>query len=121
MDPEVEANWKPLETRLGKSRCAGFMYMGRINGINLYKHGITRTYLNLDEEGNCFRPTGGGCYQPADFQEELHMIEEYLKSLGYTLETPYDDAFMRQKHAILRQQGMSLITLQLDPDDKTIH
>ena len=47
----MEANWKPLESRLGRKRCVGFMYMGRVNGINLYKHGITRTYLNLDEGG----------------------------------------------------------------------
>jgi hypothetical protein len=28
----MQANWKPLEKRLGPARCAGFMYMGRING-----------------------------------------------------------------------------------------
>ena len=43
----MEANWKPLEKALGKARCAGFMFMGRVNGINLYKHGISRSYLNL--------------------------------------------------------------------------
>ncbi len=50
----MEANWKPLENRLGRKQCLGFMYMGRVNGINLYKHGITRTYLNLDDDGNCY-------------------------------------------------------------------
>jgi len=47
----MEANWTPLVGRLGRKRCVGFMYMGRMNGINLYKHGITRTLLNLDDEG----------------------------------------------------------------------
>jgi hypothetical protein len=42
----------PLEERLGKNRCVGFLYMGRVNGINLYKHGIARMYLNLDVR-NC--------------------------------------------------------------------
>ena len=28
-----------------RDRCVGFMYMGRVNAINLYKHGITRSYL----------------------------------------------------------------------------
>jgi hypothetical protein len=28
-------NWRPLEEKLGHHRCAGFMYMGRVNGINL--------------------------------------------------------------------------------------
>ena len=39
----MEPNWKPLENRLGAARCAGFMFMGRMNGINLYKHGISRS------------------------------------------------------------------------------
>jgi hypothetical protein len=47
----MEANWKPLEKRLGRNRCVGFMYMGRVNGVNLYKHGTARTYLNLDDDG----------------------------------------------------------------------
>lgn len=51
-------NWKPLETKLGPQRCAGFMYMGRVNGINLYKHGIARMYLNLDDSGACYAEVG---------------------------------------------------------------
>lgn len=47
-------NWKPLVAKLGKKRCVGFMFMGRVNGINLYKHGITRMYLNLDDSGECY-------------------------------------------------------------------
>jgi hypothetical protein len=56
----MEANWKPLENRLGRERCRGFTYMERMNGLNLYKHGITRTYLNLDDDGNCYARTGSG-------------------------------------------------------------
>jgi hypothetical protein len=37
-----QPNWKPLEQRLGIKRCAGFMFVGRVNGVNLYKHGIAR-------------------------------------------------------------------------------
>ena len=54
----MEADWKPLENRLGRKRCVGFMCMERVNGINLYKHGITRTYLNFDHDGNCYITTG---------------------------------------------------------------
>ena len=32
----MEANWKPLESRVGRTRCAGFMFMGRVGWINLY-------------------------------------------------------------------------------------
>jgi hypothetical protein len=31
----VKPNWQPLIEKLGQERCVGFMYMARINGINL--------------------------------------------------------------------------------------
>lgn len=50
----MESNWKALEECLGSARCAGFMFTGRVNGINQYKHGISRRYLFLDGRGsNC--------------------------------------------------------------------
>ena len=101
----MEANWKPLETRLGRERCVGFMYMGRLNGINLYKHGITRTYLNLDDEGNCYIAIGSGCYRRGDFGFELRKLEGTLKDLHATLETPYDDVFVARKGVELGKQG----------------
>ena len=68
----MEPVWAPLERLLGKGRCVGFMFMGRTNGtINRYKHGITRTYLNLDDEGNCYVPGNGGTYVQADWDAEL--------------------------------------------------
>lgn len=47
----MEANSEAAGMSIGRSCCVGFMYMGRVNGINLYKHGISRTYLNLNDEG----------------------------------------------------------------------
>jgi hypothetical protein len=117
----METNWKPLETRLGRKRCLGFMYMGRVNGINLYKHGITRTYLNLDDEGNCYIATGSGCYRRADFESELRKLEGTLKDLHATLETPYDDVFISRKRDELRQHGVSLLTLQIEAREMKIH
>jgi hypothetical protein len=117
----METNWKPLESRLGPKRCVGFMYMGRVNGINLYKHGITRTYLNLDDEGNCYTTTGPGCYSLVDFEFELNKLEETLKGLHATLETLYDDVFIARKREELRQHGISLLTVQAEPGDLKIH
>ena len=117
----MKANWKPLESRLGRKRCVGFMYMGRVNGINLYKHGITRTYLNLDDEGNCYTGTAPGCYILIDFVFELRKLEETLKGLHATLETPYDDVFIARKRDELRQQGISLLTVQLEPQGMKVH
>ena len=117
----VEPNWKPLENRLGRLRCAGFMYMGRVNGINLYKHGISRTYLNLDDDGNCYIRMGSGSYTAADFKSELVKLEQLLNDLHATLETPYHESFIGRKRDVLRQQGISLLTIQVEPEDVLIH
>ena len=117
----MEPNWKPLEDRLGAARCAGFMFMGRTNGINLYKHGISRSYLHLDDDGNCYRAGKPGCYVPADFEQELAEMEKLLKGLGATLETSYDESFITQKREVLRQHGVSLLTIQVEADEVTIH
>jgi hypothetical protein len=91
------------------------MFMGRVNGLNRYKHGITRTYLNLDDDGNCYIPAEGGIYHHGDWAAELGKLEADLASLGATLETPYDDLFVAQKQTALLAQGISLVTIELAP------
>ena len=118
---EVQPNWVPLERRLGKARCVGFMFMGRVNGINRYKHGITRTSLHLDDEGNCYLPGGSGTYAPADWDTELGKLEACLAALGSTLTTPYDKDFIAQKRKALRRQGISLLTITVDPHETNVH
>jgi len=117
----MEPNWKPLESRLGAARCAGFMFMRRVNGINLYKHGISRSYLYLDDDGNCYAAGDPGCYVPVDFDQELSKLERLLKGFGATIETPYDENFITQKREALRKHGISLMTIQVEPDEMTIH
>jgi len=97
------------------------MFMGRVNGINLYKHGISRSYLYLDDDGNCYAARKPGCYLPANFDQELSKLEERLKGLRATLETSYDEGFIAQKREALRQQGVSLLTIQVELDEMTIH
>ena len=48
MQTDFKPNWKPLEKKIS-NRCQEFMYMGRVGGINLYKHILTRRYVNLDD------------------------------------------------------------------------
>ena len=62
-------NWKPLEDKLGV-RCQEFMFMGRMGGINLYKHILTRRYLNLDDSGNCYVYREGR-YEPANLDGQI--------------------------------------------------
>ena len=116
----MEPNWAPLENRLGRASCVGFMFMGRVNGINQYKHGITRTYLYLDDASNCYKAEKGG-YVPANWGVELGKMEACLARLDASLATPYDEQFVVRKRNALRQQGVSLLTIEVQPQDINIH
>ena len=50
----MEPNWKPLVDNRDEERCVGFMFMGRMNGINLHKHGVAGRYLHLGDRGQCY-------------------------------------------------------------------
>jgi hypothetical protein len=117
----MEPVWAPLERQLGKARCAGFMFMGRLNGINRYKHGITRTNLFLDDEGNCYLPGKSGSFVRADWDSELGKLEASLTTLGWTLNTPYDEDFIAKKQHALLERGISPLTIAVDPQERNIH
>ena len=117
----MQANWEPLEKRLGRARCVGFMFMGRVNAINLYKHGITRTYLNLEDRANCYASRGDWRYEPADFSVELAKIEASLRELGETLATVYDDEYIARKDHALQQAGIPLLRIKVEPEEVTVN
>jgi cob(I)alamin adenosyltransferase len=97
------------------------MFMGRVNGINQYKHGITRTYLNLDDESNCYIRADRGDYLRGDWEAELGKLEACLATLGAHLATPYDEEFIVQKQKALLEQGISLLTIEVEPQEIKIH
>jgi hypothetical protein len=47
-------NWEPLERVLSPEECADFMYMGRTGEIELYKHRLTRRYLNIGRNSQSY-------------------------------------------------------------------
>ena len=114
------ANWKPLEAKLGALRCAGFMFMGRSNGINQYKHGISRRYLFLDDEGRAYESAERNEFPEIAFEEALERVERPLKALGVTLETRYDAAYVRRKAAALREAGIETLRILIEPEDRTV-
>lgn len=63
MKCEIEAgqpDWRPLERALPSEFCESFMFMGKAGDIVLYKHRITRRYLNIDAvTGKFYRYTNG--------------------------------------------------------------
>lgn len=119
----MEPNWKPLEEKLGKERCVGFMYMGRVNGINLYKHGIARIYLNLDDLGRCYVQRGNSRYEyeSADFEVELARLEAALAGIGESLESTYDEEYVARKRAALEKAGIRLVRFKLKPKHLSIN
>jgi hypothetical protein len=104
--------WDPLEKALPYKWCGGFMYMGRTNGIHMYKHGFTRHYLNLDDDGNAYRYLPGSeRYVPMNRFEAIENAFEGLALMGIDRSTPYDDAAVRRRHKAIEDSGMSLISL----------
>jgi hypothetical protein len=41
-------DWRPLENAMPPEFCEEFMFMGKACDIVLYKHRLTRRYLNID-------------------------------------------------------------------------
>jgi hypothetical protein len=117
----MEANWKPLEDRLEPAQCAGFMFMGRLNGINFYKHGLSRRYLNLGDDGRAYRYVDRGRFTEIPFEEALAWVAEPLAELGKTLETAYDEAYMARRSATLRTAGWDELRVQIQPEEVAIH
>jgi len=57
-----EPNWVPLELVLPACELENFMYMGRSGEIELYKHCLTRRYLNISADGQRFYRYSDGTY-----------------------------------------------------------
>ena len=117
----MEPIWKPLIARLGEKRCVGFVFMGRVNGINLYKHGIARMYLNLDDSGQCYVTSEKWRFERADFDCELDKLERTLAELGETLESGYDESYIARKYDALKRAGLPLRRIEIQPEDLSIN
>ena len=112
--------WKPLVEKLGRDRCVGFMYMGGVNCVHQYKHGITRTYLNLDEHGNCYVWNQTWGFVNADFEVELSGLEADLRKCDATLVVPYDEDYIAQKEEVLQSLGIQALRIKVEPGDWTL-
>jgi hypothetical protein len=51
------------------------MFMGRVNGVYLYKHRVTRRYLNLSEDGRALLRVDGEQFEEIGFAEALALVE----------------------------------------------
>ncbi|MBY0502766.1 MAG: hypothetical protein K2X03_02575 [Bryobacteraceae bacterium] len=91
--------------------------MGRLNGINQYKHGISRQYLFLDDDGRAYEVAARNEFREIAFEEALAPVETSLREVGATLETAYDDAYIERKTAALEALGIGLLRIQVVPEE----
>ena len=94
------------------------MFMGRVNGINQYKHGISRRYLFLDDEGRTYEAAGRDGFREIPVEEAIARVEAPLREMGETLETPYDSAYITRKDAALREVGFDVLRTRIVPADE---
>ncbi len=69
-----EPNWPPLERVLPASELENYMYMGRAGAIELYKHRLTRRYLNIGPDGGRFYRYCDGAYIEISRSEALDHV-----------------------------------------------
>ncbi|MFZ3278351.1 MAG: hypothetical protein WA182_15735 [Candidatus Sulfotelmatobacter sp.] len=69
-----EPNWTPLELVLAARELEDFMYMGRSEEIELYKHCLTRRYLNISADGQRFYRYSNGTYVEITKAEALDHV-----------------------------------------------
>lgn len=75
--PSCELNWEPLRKQLHPELCGVFMFMALYPTtagvtIHTYKHRDTRRYLNIDDDGMCYRYASDGCYKAISADEALN-------------------------------------------------
>ncbi len=76
-----EPNWTPLELLLPASELENFMYMGRAGEIELYKHWLTRRYLNISADGQRFYR-----YSDETYVESHSFGDLEIRSVGIAVE-----------------------------------
>lgn len=108
-----EPDWDPLHVVLPLEWCAGFMWMFRVTEgdavIEMYKHGITRRYLMLDQHNRAYLYTGERHVQiPVALAVE--QVFDNIEEMGWTRETAYDEEFVAEKHRQLRAAGWTVIS-----------
>jgi hypothetical protein len=90
--------------------------------IAQYKHGITRRYLHLDENGNAYRyvpapePTRCGSHLRIVIALAIEEVFDGIELLhgvnaADPRATPYDDAFRRARNRALQRAGFTVVEL----------
>lgn len=90
------------------------MWMNRITQgetvIELFKHGITRRYLNLGRDGGAWRyDHQKNVYRPEPLDSAIEAVFEDIELCGADRSTVYDAAYISARNRRLREQGWEVI------------
>lgn len=117
--PKIEDQWGPLRLVVPEKQRDGFMFMGTNHDfpgseseplIYLYKHGISRGYLNVDEEGLFYKfNPQTDTYSRVSQEDAFKKVFDDLESLNATPETKYDDAYRAERDQKLADAGFTVI------------
>ena len=69
-----QPDWRPLENAMPPEYCESFMFMGKAGDIVLYKHCLTRRYLNIDAVTGKFCRYANGEYVEIDRRQALDSV-----------------------------------------------
>jgi hypothetical protein len=108
-----DPDWAPLEAALPIEECAGFiwMYRDQIEGapIEVYRHGITRHWLQLGHDGTAYRWSEQDGYQPIPVDGAIEHVFEGLAELAATRETNGAE-FLAERDARAAEAGWMVIS-----------
>ena len=70
-------DWRPLENAIPPEYCEDYMYMGKAGDIVLYKHRLTRRYLNIDAVTGVFYRYANGEYVEIGRRQALDSVYDH--------------------------------------------
>jgi hypothetical protein len=116
-----ETTWQPLEALIGPALWGQFMYMGESAApdgtpIMLYKHGMTRSYLNVSADLRtwryvaCAELAGEGSYAVQPLAAALANVFHQCEELGAKPNMAYDAEFRAKRDAALADAGYRTVT-----------
>ncbi len=110
------ATFTLLERALPSEHCPAFMFMGTVGAVYTYKHGITRRYLNLSDDGAFgvhahAYDAASRRYTPIAIGDALAHVFDGLEAAGASRATPYDDEYRALRDATLERLGICVRTV----------
>ncbi len=109
-------DWRPLEALLGPALIGQFMAMGEATApdgtrVMLYKHGMTRRYLNVSADLRTWQYCNA-TYRPQSLAAALLNAFTNAEDYGALPSVAYDADFRAKRDAALAAAGYRVITAQ---------